>query len=44
MGQSLEARQSHTAERFSRIEAALLFPAADGGDSCEVRYGPRATV
>ena len=44
MGQSLEARQAHTAERFSRIEAALLSPAADGGDSCEVRYGPRATV
>lgn len=44
MGQSLEARQAHTAERFSLIEAALLSPAADGGDSCEVRYGPRATV
>ena len=44
MGQSLEAGQAHTAERFSRIEAALLSPAADGGDSCEVRYGPRATV
>lgn len=44
MGQYLEARQAHTAERLSEIENALLSPAADGGDSCEVRYGPRATV
>jgi hypothetical protein len=43
MGQSLEARQAHTASVLEKIVASLSL-SASGGASAEKRYGPAATV